>query len=385
MEAARSLGLDFDTRSKREVVEDLRRSGVDAVPSLFPQGLVARQSDGTLKSLININGAEILPLAGISNKLAVVCNEGGQFVSHRSDRHGFNNPPQVWDLATVDVVAVGDSFAQVWCVPNEKHLVSLIRDRYPATLNLGMEGNGPLTVLATIKEYAQTVKPKVVLWFYCEGNDLADLDAEQRTPILMRYLLSGFSQQLSARQAEIDHSLTEFMETAGEGNNEVLVKLRQMRQLLSDTEQVPRLAGGIARLTQMRQRLGLVDGMRNESFVPAGFNPEERDHRMAPLIDLLQRILSEARSTVGEWGGTLYFVYLPTWHRYAPGMAGNPDRDAVLKAAGQVGLPIIDIHEIFAAESDPLNLFPLRLQGHYTEEGNRFVAETVLRSVSLER
>jgi hypothetical protein len=66
-------------------------------------------------------------------------------------------------------------------------------------------------------------------------------------------------------------------------------------------------------------------------------------------------------------------------------MAGNPDRDAVLKAAGQVGLPIIDIHEIFAAESDPLNLFPLRLQGHYTEEGNRFVAETVLRSVSLER
>lgn len=49
----------------------------------------------------------------------------------------------------------------------------------PRTLNLGMGGIGPLHELAILKEYGSVVRPKVVLWVYYEGNDLADLSHEK--------------------------------------------------------------------------------------------------------------------------------------------------------------------------------------------------------------
>jgi hypothetical protein len=54
-----------------------------------------------------------------------------------------------------------------------------------------------------------------------------------------------------------------------------------------------------------------------------------------------------------------------------------------LAAAANAGLPIIDLHPIFAAQKDPLGLFPpFPLQSHYNEQGNRVVAETVLGSLT---
>ena len=171
MEAAKALGIKFDGRSRSEVIHDLRSRGIDAVPSLFPQPLLKEQKDGTMKSVISIDGVEVLPLASIAIKLTVLCNESGQFVTYQSDQHGFNNPQYVWHTP-IDIVAVGDSFTQGYCVAPDSNFVSVIRQRYPGALNLGIEGDGPLVMLATLKEYAALFRPKVVLWFYFEGNDL---------------------------------------------------------------------------------------------------------------------------------------------------------------------------------------------------------------------
>jgi hypothetical protein len=48
----------------------------------------------------------------MAEKLTVVYNEGGEFLTYTSDRHGFNNPPSVWNAPIDIVVAVGDSFTQ---------------------------------------------------------------------------------------------------------------------------------------------------------------------------------------------------------------------------------------------------------------------------------
>ena len=181
MEAAKALGIKFDGRSRSEVVYDLRSRGIDAVQSLFPQALLKEQKDGTSKSVISINGVEVLPLASIANKLTVLCNESGQFVTYQSDQHGFNNPEYVWHTP-IDIVAVGDSYTQGYCVAPDSNFVSVIRQRYPGTLNLGIEGDGPLLMLATLKEYAAVVRPKVVLWFYFEGNDLAGPEERKTEP-----------------------------------------------------------------------------------------------------------------------------------------------------------------------------------------------------------
>ncbi len=100
-------------------------------------------------------------------------------------------------------------------------------------------------------------------------------------------------------------------------------------------------------------------------------------------IKLLFDILLQAKKLVGEWGGSLYFVYLPARYRYDTSKQGPVrSRDAVLRAANEAGLPIVDMHRIFTAQKDPLSLFPLRLADHYNEEGNRLVAQEVLRAIS---
>src|SRR5262249_23013464 len=129
-----------------------------------------------------------------------------------SDEHGFNNPKGLWDKGPMDIVTLGDSYTQGFCVQPEKHFVTAIRKRYPKTLNLGIEGNGPLLMLAAIKEYAQALRPKLVLWFYYEGNDLTDLQLEKDSQLLRSYLTPGFRQGLLQRQAEIDQALSDYIE-----------------------------------------------------------------------------------------------------------------------------------------------------------------------------
>ena len=74
-----------------------------------------------------------------------------------------------------------------YCVPPEKSFVALIRQRHPATLNLGVAGDGPLLMLATLQEHLTALRPRTVLWFYFEGNDLLDLQTERQSAVLRSY------------------------------------------------------------------------------------------------------------------------------------------------------------------------------------------------------
>jgi hypothetical protein len=351
--AAKALGIEFDSRTKTQVVDDLRSRGVDAVLSVFPQALLKSENGGTLQSRIRINGAEVLPLSGIANKLVVVCNEGGQYLTYRSDRHGFNNPQEIWGQAPVDIATLGDSFVQGWCVPQEQSFVGVIRKSRSATLNLGMEGGAPLTMLATLKEYGPIVKPRNVLWFYYEGNDLGDLERERHSPLLRRYLNDGFTQNLRDRQAEIDRALDEHVKAAREENRLVAT---------------------------LKEIAGRIDDLKPaEPARPASDLPPPKRH--AVEIELLENILKNAKQFVGGWGGNLYFVYLPAYLRYAPEQ-DDFFRDYVLQAARGAGLPIIHIHPTFGAHKDPLSLFALRLHSHYTPEGHELVAKQVRDAIA---
>ena len=313
IEAAKALGVKFDARTKAEVIDDFRKRGIDAVPSLSPQELLKEQKDGTMRSAVTVNGVEVLPLASMAKKLTVVCNEGGKFLTYTSGKYGFNNPPFVWN-APISVVAVGDSFTQGWCVDADSNFVSLIRQRYPGTLNLGIEGNGPLVMLATLKEYAESVRPKVVLWFYCEGNDLTDLSKERRSPLLRRYLETNeFSQHLSSRQDQIDRALAGYLDTVA-NKNQLLVKMEEASAVITDVDKLPKALESIAKLGQLRQRLGLMYGMTSNTS--AEVQLEKTPVQWVPEIDPFYEVLLRARKLVSQWGGNLYFVYLPGGGRY---------------------------------------------------------------------
>lgn len=373
-EQAKKAGVEFDTRDKLKVIEGLREKGIEAYPTVTPKVLLKTQADGSLKSEIALNGSEGLPLGWVSNKVAVFCNENGYWVNYQSDERGFHNPRGIWQAGRVDIAAVGDSFAQGYCVPSEKNFVALIRERYPATLNLSIAGNGPLLMLAGIKEYLQFLKPKTALWFYSEVNDLCDLKVERESPLLMRYLKEAFSQGLLSRQAEIDAAISSYLKAA-------MAAMRVQR------------VQGILKLRELRQSVGLVyakteNGPRPHfevygckeaggALYPDSFEAEE--------ADLLRAVLAQARDSAGAWGGALYFVYLPEWQRYNDPTRANPYRDRVLALVRSAGIPLIDVHETFRSHPDPLSLFPFRQQGHYNVEGHRVVADAVLRSLRSAR
>jgi hypothetical protein len=372
-ELAREHGVKFDTRNKLQVISDLNAKGIDAVPSLIPLVLLKQQPDGTRRSVITLDGVETLPHGGISNRVTVYCNEEGEWVVYESDEHGFHNPKGIWS-DSVDIVALGDSFTQGGCVPSDKNFVSVIREGYPKTLNLGMAGQGPLNTLATLRDYVEPLKPKIVLWFFYEGNDVGDLLYERQSPLLMRYLEGNFSQSLDGRQAEIDRALATYIEsekaarTVAERPRKMSEKIGRARHFL----------GSLIKLNALRQRFGLVYGDSSQATQYLGSDPTANT-----MMDLLERALREAKTTVDTWGGRLYFVYLPERDTCIDASRAVGDRGQIMTMVRKVGIPLLDLHYAFRAQSDPLALFPFRRLGHYNQKGHRLVGDEVIKSISL--
>lgn len=369
---SKQFGVKIDTRDSEEIIADLSKQGIDAVPIVSPANhLFIEQPGGKVTSAVTLHGREIIPLGAISNKMTVLCNENGYYVTYESDQHGFNNPRDIWRSGAIEIAALGDSFAHGYCVPDEASFLSLIRRRYPATLNLSMAGNGPLLMLAAVNEYLRSFKPRIVLWFYFEGNDLDNLQTERRSDLLMRYLEDGFTQGLVGRQNDIDRAIVADMV-----RQEALERKNRAAREQNSAKSAAKILE-FTKLSAVRKTLGLVDGTNSQEL-----------EKLADLgganIDRFRDILSQAKTRVNTWGGKLHFVYLPDWPRYKnsdPGPFGR-QRPQVFKLVEALGIPIIDVHPIFQAQSDPLSIFPFREPGHYNEKGHEIVARQVLEALS---
>jgi hypothetical protein len=359
------FGMAVDPREHDELIGDLRQRGRDAVPAIMIGDLLGEAA--AVRPYDSLDVEQFMPLGGVSRTLTVLCNET-QYVSYTSDEHGFRNPPEIWRAKRADIAAVGESLVQGYCVPEGRTIVDLLRSDGRIVFNLGVSGESSLLQLAAIKEYLPPYAPPVVLWFFSEGIDLPDLYTESRNPFLMRYLDPDFTQDLTARQTEIDESL-----------RRVVADMEERRRREKNAAKASWLrenAVGILKLWHLRE--AVYDVSRREYEAPRVWSMLEQDSR-----NLLGNVLSLSQRTVKSWGGTLYFVYLPSWERFhhAPAGADREHRE-VLRLVGTLGIPVIDMTSAFARHGDPLSLFPYRSFGHYNEQGNRVVADTVLQALS---
>lgn len=346
-----TYSANHDTRSILEVIADLRQSGNSGVvPIIYPSAILTRPDIFSGRSL-NLEGRQILPLSGISSRSTVLCNESGYWAKYDSDEMGFHNPKGLWKQA-VDIAVVGDSFSHGNCVHSGEDWVSILRKRFPRTLNLGMGGNGPLYELATIKEYLTTLKPKIVIWEYFEAND-SRIPAELTLAILNRYLNEpDFKQGITLQQGKIDKYLEQLVDNA--------LKVAPVSQLDNKFN-----LSGFLRLLNLRGILGLQLDTRT------------------PSKDVLSQALAEGNRVVSSWGGKLYFVYLPS----AVGLASQnkhfyASREAVIGLANKQNIPVIDLYPRFVSSKDPLSYFPYRGVFHYNAEGYKLVAEEVTEQIS---
>jgi hypothetical protein len=221
--------------------------------------------------------------------------------------------------------------------------------------------------LAAVREYLTGYRPDVVLWFFTEGIDLPDLYEESTHPEVMRYLEPDFSQHLLDRQAEIDSGLRHFVaqrETRARDTRPAARRGARLDQWL-----------GVLKLWDLREKIELLYGLQSDAQPWSITQP--------PIRALLGHALSQAQSVTRGWGGSLYFVYLPSWERFRNGSrVSEREHSNVLNFVDGLGVPVIDVQPAFEAHPDPLSLFPFRRFGHYNEAGNRIVADTILKVLS---
>lgn len=350
---AEQMDLPFDTRTHMEVLSDLRKDGIEAYPAIAPKFILDRSVNG-----LNTNGKTVFPLGSISNKTTTACNEWGYRLIYESDEHGFNNPINLYQKDKVDIVLIGDSYTDGFCVKPDENIAAILRKSDFSAISVGKAGSGSLIELAALKEYAEPIKPKIVLWLYFE-NDLDELQIEMKSSLLRRYLLEDdFTQHLFANQDEIDRLLKSYVK-----GREQEWDAREKAAILHSRPT------RILKLTNIREKISQAFKPKPEIFVST--------------LDVFKAILIKSNRMVSKWDGKLYFVYLPVFYRYTKekgnfSILGMKHRNKVLNIARKLDIPIIDIHkEVFAPHSDPLSLFPFRTFGHYNAEGYRLVAQTI--------
>lgn len=336
--AAASMRLPFDTRSQPEVIQAMGGLEAGVWPTLYagewlPDGFPSRTG-------------RLFPLGGPSRRMNVFCNESGEYAIFQADEHGFNNGPGLYRPGAVDVAIVGDSMAQGACVPPGRDVAGRLRRQGWNALSLAVGGNGPLVELATVREYARPLRPRVTLLMFFEGNDMIELLRESRSSILMSYQRDPeFTQRLIQRQPEIDALLEEYYRERRPAWDPAIASVRNF-------------------LTMRELRARLVLGR-----VAAGLRQDE-------LLDAYQGVLARVRDDVRSWGGAVFLVYLPSWERYFRSYDDRV-RQRVLRSAADLDVPVIDFHPLIEKLADPFVLFPLRIGPHFSAEGYSFIARTL--------
>lgn len=325
--AARTHGFDLDTRDLAEVLRDLRARGVDAA--------AARRPIWSARGLT--------PLGYAPEKTVVVCNEVGQWLVYETDAHGFNNPRHAWS-SEARLLFVGDSFVEGYCWPGNRGFVEHIREQVPDTLNLGVGGNGPLLVLASLVEFLPDSGAGDVLWFFYEGNDFRNMTEHLDHPLLRRYLEDGFSQDLAARAPEIARIMEPFAEAES-----------------SDRRNDWR---SWARLTALRARLGLRVGGKRFDW------------------GAFERVVARASRLACDQGARIHFLLLPDQEPSAP-RAQIEMLEEVVRARG---IPFHDLGPVLRTGEDPAANFsyPTPPHGHLSAQGNERLADFLLREVLAE-
>ncbi len=326
---------NYDTRMKLEVLEAVRAEGQDAWPDI---------GQATLFGGLDVDGRRLVPVSGVATATTVYCNESGQRTIYVADEHGFNNPRGLYD-GPADVVIVGDSFAHGACVPPDEDVASQLRRlRSDLTIvSLGYGGAGPLTVQATLAEYARRLKPRDVFWLYYSGNDLRDTQLELTSDVLTRYLDDiDFTQNLWDARASFDPVLRAFIDAK-----------EAERRAAGPYVPPPVPLAPTLKLEQVRRLFGL--------------KPFPDPH--GPFA----RAAAQTKARVERWGGRLHFVYVWNWPHEPTGERYR--KEEVLAIVRGLGVPVIDTAVVL--KDATTQYYPSPFGGHLTPTGYAALAEAM--------
>ena len=373
LQEARHLGIDYDTRTKRQVVRDFRRDGVQAWPAMFPN--VFLTSHRPL--------AALLPFSGISNVHTVVGNENGYFWTYTSDRYGFNNPDDVHNKS-IEIAFLGDSFTHGSEV---KHgcAVDVVRDAYPKTANFGYGATGTVIQLAIYREYVKRLSPKVVLLVWC-NNDIQNILQEIKDPVSNKYIYDpDFSQDLVLRDAEKNEKLMKLadqtLDMVPAERETTLYKILHLHHIRSILEKkIPgypkewRTSPSVRHdpvIMKMTNVKGNASIQATDEDVRQYKELRKRVNSPEEAASLAVELITDIKRQVVDSGGEFHVVWFE-----------KEDPNNILKHFKEAGIEVIDASSsLIQATSEGIDIYPLG-GSHFNERGYAIIGQAVIDHIA---
>ena len=353
-------GKKWDTRTKYEFYKDLKKVNNEVVMAVIPKN--------NFDKYLN---RPTIPLSGISDSETIHCNENGYYSIYQSDRYGFNNPNEEWDKKEIEYLLVGDSWTKGDCVNRPNDIGSVLRTlSNKSVLNLGHSGNGPLLEYATLREYFNT-NVKKVLWIY-SGTDLLNFERELKYKTLTNYLNDlTFTQNLKNRQNEINDLLIKKIDE--------LIKYKYLRHKFKLIEFI--------KIFNTRNLISKILSPVEKYTTEAETVQLWESKPVSQLLSEFKKILKFTKELTDKNNSKLYFIRIPAYTTFNkkyefihPNHEPEEIKESVNEILNELGIPLIDIRkEVFKKEKNPLKLFPFELNGHYTVEGYKKIAETIYK------
>ena len=276
-------------------------------------------------------------------------------ITYTADRYGFNNPDRLYD-SPLDLMLLGDSFVEGFCLPPGEDLASRLRKSGVNAASMGIRGNGPLIELATLGRFGQIFRPRHVVLVFFEGNDWENLEAELTEPWLRAALApdANYGSQSTAQE-----TLDRAQIMMAEDNKDRIT----VADLLTKTE----VFRNFVALQQTFTRLGLI--------YP----------KIARPMPEFRQILHRAKAISQRWGGTFSMVYVPRVDRFLGAFSSDHAfdqlRTIVLDAAGAEGIEVIDLREALGNQHDPARMYAP--DGHFSRDGAAFAADVISRRLTM--
>lgn len=318
-----------------------------------------------------LNGVEFFPLSSPNQSKIVLCRESDGWQQFESDRYGFRNDDEIWDLETIDNLFIGDSFTVGYCVPEADHFIWLA-EKYGSTLRLGNQ-TGPLTELGVFQEYIISEKKKVkrIFWIFTENdiyntveNRAADIDLELQSTILTSYL-EGKTQNLVENKEEVDNFIKEIL------LNEINKYNWKVRSPIHNS--LPKRITGFyfyVKLEELIRFRVLNQQLSETTEYPGPDLSITNDYRLM-VLDKVFNIMNNYKE---QNGSELFFVFLPSKSQLYK-KTSHPLKESVINLAKSNGFKVIDIEPHFLEyEGDLEDLFGT---GHYSKLGYSLVNENI--------
>ncbi|WP_065377216.1 GDSL-type esterase/lipase family protein [Ensifer adhaerens] len=306
---------------------------------------------GSLNRFLGTEELSTALLSGFPNSNVVLCTPDNQIIKYTADRYGFNNPDEVYDKR-VDLMLLGDSFVEGFCLPPGQDIASRLRLSGFSTAGAGIRGNGPLLELATLGRFGPLLRPRHVLMVFFEGNDWENFETELRKPWL-RHALSPtahFGTQSTAQQA-----------------------LQEARAILNRNNSKPvNFIDILTRTAMLRNFIAL-----QQTFTRLGLIYPKAARAMPEFRVALRR----AKTLTAGWGGKFAIVYVPRVDRFIGPFSADRVfdqlRTIVTDAAAAEEIEFIDLRRALEGQPDPARLYAP--DSHFNRDGAAFAADVISR------